>query len=173
MPLTPLDIRKKGFSSQLKGYSIREVKSFLDLVAKEVEELRKERGLLAEKVDELAAKLETHERNEVLLRDTLLTAQKATEEMRGAAEVKAEALMTKTKSEAEGELQAARDQAAGIVRDAEARLADLERELERLSNQRTSLLNQLRGIAQSFIVAIERWESTPAPTDEEEDPGER
>ena len=173
MPLTPLDIRKKGFSNQLKGYSVREVKSFLDLVAKEVEELRKERGLLAEKVDELAAKLETHERNESLLRDTLVTAQKATEEMRSAAKVKADALMVQTKGDADRELQAARDEAVTIVRNAEHRHQALKHELDRLGNQRVALLNQMRGIAQSFLVAVERWEATETPTDEEQDPGER
>ncbi|MEO0115453.1 MAG: DivIVA domain-containing protein, partial [candidate division WOR-3 bacterium] len=84
MPITPIDIRKKKFSTQLRGINAQEVKNFLEMVANEMEVLRKERALLAEKVDELQAKLEGYVKTEKLLKDTLVTAQAATEEIKQA-----------------------------------------------------------------------------------------
>ena len=78
MPITPIDIKKKKFSSQLRGLNPQEVKNFLDVIATEMEALRKERSLLAEKIDELSAKLEGYQKTEKLLKDTLVTAQQTT-----------------------------------------------------------------------------------------------
>lgn len=164
MPITPLEVRKKLFATQLRGYSPREVRSFLELVAKEMEELRRDRGLLAEKVDGLAAKLETHERTEGLLKDTLLTAQRATDDLRSGAEEKAKSIV------AEAELKAGE-----IAREARTKAERLRSDLGRLEMKRANLLDQIRGIAQTYLSMTERLESQPVPSPEDEakDTGKR
>ncbi|MGQ9708828.1 MAG: DivIVA domain-containing protein, partial [bacterium] len=81
MALTPLEIRKKAFPKVLRGYAPKEVRAFLAIVANELEELRRERATLAEKVDELAGKLSAYEKTENLLKETLLTAQRVANEL--------------------------------------------------------------------------------------------
>jgi len=157
MPITPLDIRKKTFASQLRGLSAKEVKSFLDLVAKEVEGLRKERGLLAEKVDELSAQLETHQRTEKLLKETLLTAQKTSGELRQAAEQEARAVLAKAEQDAREEVRVAKEEAARLVREAEEQGRRLRDRLAELESRRSALLDQIRGIGHSCHSLVERW----------------
>ncbi len=158
MPITPLDVRKKSFPTQLRGFSTREVKSFLELVAKEMEELRKERGLLAEKVDELAAKLEGYERTEQLLKETLLTAQKTTGELRTTAEAQAEVLLAKAEQEAKGELLQARKEAGEIIQQAKRQEEELTAKLKEIETRRATMVDQVRGIAHSCLSMAERWE---------------
>lgn len=145
MAITPLDIRKKTFSTQLRGCSPSEVKAFLALVANEMEELRKERSLLAEKVDEVAVRLEGYEKTEKLIQETLLTAQRATEELREAARRESEAIITE-----------ARTRAQQIVLDNEQKVESAREELRRLETRRANMIDQIRGIAHSYLSMVDR-----------------
>ncbi|MBN2536764.1 DivIVA domain-containing protein [candidate division WOR-3 bacterium] len=156
MPLTPLDIRQKTFAGQLRGVNAREVTAFLELVAKEMEQLRKERGLLAEKVDEIQARVEQYQRTEDLLRDTMLTAQRTADECRANAEQEAAVIRRQAEQDAEE-----------IRRRAGADAEALRRELDRLESERQSLLQQVRAIALSFTAMADRWQSGAGQTEDE------
>ena len=145
MPITPLDIRKKTFSNQLRGLSAREVRAFLELVAKEMEELRKERGLLAEKVDELAARIENYERTEKLLKETLVTAQQTAEEMRTAAGEHSRALRAKAETEAADRVLKAEREADVMLKKAHKQLEEMQAEIRELETSQGSLLDALMG----------------------------
>ncbi len=160
MPITPLDVKKKTFSTQFRGLSPNEVKSFLDLVAREMEELRKSRALLAEKVDELSARIEQYERTEQLLQDTLVTAQKTTDELGKTAKEKAKALSGQAEQQAKEKVRNAEKQAEEIIRRAENQTGQLKNELGRLETEKSNLLHQIRGMAQSFLSMVEKWETT-------------
>ena len=159
MSITPIDIRKKTFAGQLRGYASREVQAFLDLVAREVESLRKDRGTLAEKVDELSGRLDQYRRTEDLLKETLLTAQKTAEDRREALEQQCVNERRKTEEDCRAARAAAEQQAREIVRQAETEAARLQREVERLGHERAALLSQIRGIASSFQSLVEKWET--------------
>ncbi|HDR00474.1 MAG TPA: DivIVA domain-containing protein [candidate division WOR-3 bacterium] len=162
MSITPIDIRKKTFASQLRGCSPREVQAFLDLVAREVESLRKDRGTLAEKVDELSGRLDQYHRTEDLLKETLLTARKTAEDRREALEQQCVNERRKTEEDCRAMRAAAEEQARQIVEQAEAEAARLAQEVERLQNERDVLLSQIRGIASSFQSLVEKWEKPSA-----------
>ena len=167
MSLTPLDVKKKTFGSQLRGVSPKEVTAFLALVAKEMEQLRKERGILAEKVDELSARLEQYERTEDLLKETLLTAQKTTGDLRSAARQECDAIKRKAEEDARALLAEARLQADKTLDGTRTEAAGLHRELDRLIAERDSLLQQMRGIVSSFSALIDRWEAGPASVEQD------
>lgn len=150
MPITPLDIKNKTFSSQLRGLAPREVRSFLELVAKEVEELRRERGMLAEKVDELAARLETYERTEALLKETLITAQKATNELRTNAEERSRMIVER-----------AEQRAREIILEGEKEAAKLKADLKEFETRRLNLIDQIRGLAHACLAMADTWEKKP------------
>lgn len=136
MALTPLEIRKKAFALVLRGYSPKEVRTFLAAVANEFEELRKERAQLAEKVDELGTRLTGYEKTEGLLKETLLTAQKTIEELRTAAQKECEALIQAAKQEAER----------------------LKNDMVELRRRRALILDEIRGIANTYLAIVERFE---------------
>ena len=162
MPLTPLDIRKKEFSTQLRGISPREVKSFLEVIARELEDLRRERGLLAEQVDALNARLETYERTENLLKETLVTAQKTSGEMQSAATEKSKALLERTEQDARDRIREAREQADQLLDGARQQAREIEAQLRDLATRQSALLDQIRGIGHSCLSLAERWTSTPS-----------
>ncbi len=160
MPITPLDVRKKTFATQLRGFAPAEVKAFLVLVADELEELRKERGTLVERLDELTGRLETFQRTEQLLKETLVTAQKATGELRDAARQEAEAILAE-----------ARARAQESVHEIEARVQELREELRLLRIQRANLVDEISGIAHTYLAMVERHRGTPARPPRQEGPG--
>ncbi|MEO0069268.1 MAG: DivIVA domain-containing protein [candidate division WOR-3 bacterium] len=141
MALTPLEIRKKAFALVLRGYSPKEVRAFLAAVANEFEELRKERAQLAEKVDELGTRLAGYEKTEGILKETLLTAQKTIEELRTAAQKECEALIQSAKQEAER----------------------LKNDMVELRQRRALILDEIRGIANTYLAIVERFERESKP----------
>jgi cell division initiation protein len=145
MAITPLEIKKKTFSSQMRGSSTSEVKAFLEQVADEMEELRRERGLLAEKIDELSARLKTYEETEKLLKDTLVSAQKATGELRDGAKREADLIVEKAKLDAEK-----------LRLDSQQQVARLGEELSQLEAKRSNLADEIVGIARSYLAMAER-----------------
>lgn len=136
MALTPLEIRKKAFSKVFRGYSTKEVRAFLAVVANEFEELRKERAALAEKVDHLTNRVNAFEKTEHLLRETLLTAQKVAEEMKTTAEKERQLLIEQAKQE----------------------IAQLQSELKELTGRRALILDEIRAIANTYLAIIDRFE---------------
>ncbi len=58
MPITPLEIRKQEFRKSLRGYDPHEVRSFLEMVSTELENLLRENAGLSEKVKDMDAKIE-------------------------------------------------------------------------------------------------------------------
>jgi cell division initiation protein len=174
MAITPLDIRKKTFGGQLRGYSQTEVKAFLSLVANEVEELRKDRAQLAEKADELAAKLETYEKTEKLLRDTLVTAQKATGELRDDAKHEAGVIIEKAKVDADRQRLETAQEVNRMRAEADHEVARVREELSRLKAKRSNLIDEVAGMARTYLDMAERQRSRlPAGEDASEDSGKR
>ena len=136
MAITPMDIRKKAFSTQRNGLSKTEVEEFIGELATEIENLRKERAQLTEKAEELAKHLEAYEKTEQLLKDTLLTAQKATNQLREDAKKEAQLVIEKAKIDAER-----------IKHDAEQ---------QTLEAKRSTLSDEIAGIARTYLVMAER-----------------
>ncbi len=143
-----MDIKNKTFATQLRGLSPKEVRSFLELVAREVEELRRERAMLAERVDELSARLDTYERTESLLKDTLVTAQRAHNELRQSAEEHSRVILAE-----------AEHQAKAIILRAEQQAEQLRTKLQQLEARQLNLLDQIRGLAHACLQMADTWES--------------
>lgn len=101
MPLTPNEIKNKSFTKGFAGYNRDEVKVFLTQISKEIEELRAERATLAQKNDELSIKLGEYEKHGTLLKETLITAQKATTDIKDNARKESELIITKAKIDGE------------------------------------------------------------------------
>jgi cell division initiation protein len=140
-----MDIRKKTFSTQRNGLSKTEVEEFIGELATEIENLRKERAQLTEKAEELAKHLEAYEKTEQLLKDTLLTAQKATNQLREDAKKEAQLVIEKARIDAER-----------MKHDAEQQIRGVGDELRALEAKRSTLSDEIAAIARTYLEMAER-----------------
>ena len=88
--LTPIDIQKQDFAVKMRGYSADEVDDFLDMVGTDYEKLYKENIELKDKVTALQESLEQYKAMEGTLRDSIILAQNAAEEIKKNAAERAE-----------------------------------------------------------------------------------
>ena len=117
MRLTPLDIRSQRFASRLLGIDAGEVENFLHLVSEDYTALSREREQLAEKVRDLEAKVVDLSSNEKLMRDTLVTAQQLSADLRDTAIRESEVRVSEAEVMAEKVLDAAHRRAAKLSED--------------------------------------------------------
>src|ERR1051326_8496633 len=110
--LTPLEIQKQTFSRAIKGYTVDEVRGYLHLVAEEIDD---------------------HSQRERILKDTLLSAQKVSEDVRANARKEAELIVK------DAELLSDR-----LISQAQSRVADLERAIQELKMERRAARNKLQ-----------------------------
>lgn len=139
MKITPLDIQQQQFKGKLfGGLNPDEVDSFLQTVAQEMENLNRENATYRDQVQKFAAEAEIHTQREKDLRDTLLAAQKITEEMKNNAQKEAELII------AEAELRAEK-----ILADAENKLNQLRSDIQELRRQKTQFETSFRSLIES------------------------
>src|SRR5215212_839878 len=91
--LTPLEIQKQTFSRVLKGYQVDDVRAYLHLIAEEIERLLKDIDRLSRENAMLRDELEDHSQRERILKDTLLSAQKVSEDVKANARNKLQATL--------------------------------------------------------------------------------
>lgn len=135
MKISPMDIERQAFARRLRGYDRDEVRTFLTLVAEEVARLQRERDSLSQEVQHLHGLLDEHRDRETILKNTLLTAQKVSEDIRETARKQAEAVVK------ESELQADR-----LLELAQARAHEVERAIMELRAHRTGLRTDIRAL---------------------------
>ncbi len=131
--LTPLEIQKQTFARKLKGYDPDEVRAYLHLVAEEIERLVKDVDRLSRENAMLREDLDDHNQRERILKDTLLSAQKVSEEVKSNARKEAELIVK------DAELLSDR-----LVSQAMTRVADLQRTIQDLKVERRGARNKLQ-----------------------------
>jgi cell division initiation protein len=136
--LTPLEIQKQIFSRALKGYNPDEVRGYLSLVAEEIERLVKDVDRLARENAMLREELDDHSQRERILKDTLLSAQKVSEDVKSNARKEAELIVK------DAELLSER-----VVAQAMQRVSELERAIQDLKIERAAVRNRLQGTLDS------------------------
>jgi len=137
--LTPLEIQKHEFSRKWKGFDPVEVESFLALVAEDMEELVRATAELESRVRTLQEENFEHRERERILKETLLNAQRASEEIRGAAQKQAELMV-----------QEAQDAGERLTHNALQRSAEIEKAIHELKLHRANFRLQLQKMVELF-----------------------
>lgn len=135
MKISPMDIQRQTFARKLRGFDRDEVRSYLVLVAEEVAALQHERDDLTRQTQHLQAMLSEHRERETILKNTLLTAQRVSEEIRDTARKQAESVL------GEAEVQADR-----LLELAQSRAQEVERSILDLRSHRSGLRTDVRAI---------------------------
>ena len=91
--ITPLDIQNKEFKKGMRGYKEDEVDEFLDVVMVDYEKLYKENMELKDKVERVNQQIEQYKNIEDTLKNTLVVAQSAAEEVKVNASKQAELIL--------------------------------------------------------------------------------
>ena len=123
--VTLLEIQNHSFRRKWRGLDAVEVESFLSLASEEIENLTRSKSELESRVRALEAENAEHRERERMLRDTLLSAQRASEDIRGAARKEAELIV-----------QQAEDSSERLTHHALQRSAEIEKAIEDLKLQR-------------------------------------
>jgi cell division initiation protein len=135
MKVTPLDLRQQRFNTVMRGYDRSEVNGFLAEAADEYEIALRENERLRQEMSKLEAVLKEHRGQETNLRNTLLTAQKLADDIKESANQEAARVMR----EAEG-------RADLLLQKSQARLEDVQREIDGLRMKRRDVETSLEGI---------------------------
>src|SRR6185295_2244600 len=131
--LTPLEIQKQMFARAVRGFHRDEVRGYLSLVAEEIERLLRDVDRLSRENAMLHEELDEHSQRERILKDTLLSAQKVSEDVKANARKEAELIVK------DAELLAER-----VVAQAMTRMSDIERNIQDLKLERISARNKLQ-----------------------------
>ena len=154
MKLTPIDIQQQEFRKGLRGYNPREVSSFLELVSQQLGELARENGDLRSDLRRTRRELEDHRDRETTLKEAMLTAQRAIDEIREQAEKEAQLVMTSAELRAEKLLLDAHQRVGHVVDD----IQDLKQQRRRLIEEIRAVLTTHQKILEANDAAAERSE---------------
>jgi len=150
MRMTPLDVQSHQFAHRLRGYDPDEVNAFLRIVSEDYEGLVHETDSQSDRIRRLEARLEELSAQENLLKETLLSAQAMTEELRGTAEREAALRLAEVEVRAEKILDASHRRAARLAQDI--------REMRAL---RSRLAESFRSAAETHLSLLETLEADP------------
>ena len=102
--IMPIDIDKKEFSRDKRGYNSREVDEFLDIIVADYEKILNDNRSMAHKIKALEKQLEEAQKDDNAMLETLETAKKLMADISASAERRAELMMRDAELEAENML---------------------------------------------------------------------
>jgi len=117
MRITPLDLKNHRFPRRVAGYAQEEVDDFLRLVAEDYEAALREIEAQREQVARLEQRVEELGINEKILQETLITAQKLSEDLKQTSMKEAEIIVSEAEVKGEKILDAAHRRAAKLAED--------------------------------------------------------
>ena len=149
MRITPLDIQKHRFRTKLRGCDPDEVRAFLQTFAEQYETVVRENGQLREQSALLREQLREHEERESILKETLLVAQAAAENVRAAARREADIIVKEAEFKAEKMMEISRE-----------RIGRYEGRLVELKTVRRELVEQVRAMLRRQGALLSDWEES-------------
>jgi cell division initiation protein len=152
MKLTPIDLQQKTFRKvRLGGLEEREVRSFLELCAHELEEMTRKLNKQDEELRRREARINEFRDREQLLQQTLTTAQRLADEMKNS-----------TRKEADIVLSDAELQAEKIIANAQQRRMQLIGEIDELKRARAGFIQQLSSMLETHRSILEHIRGEPS-----------
>jgi cell division initiation protein len=144
MKVTPLDVRQSRFKTTMRGFDKAEVTALLEAVADDYENALRENDRLRQDMARLEASLQQHRELEGSLKSTLISAQKVADDMRETAQAEAARLVR----EAEG-------RADMLLQKAQARLEDVQREIDGLKMKRRESETSIEAVISTLHNTLE------------------
>lgn len=147
MKITPLDIQQHQFNKKGKRYEAAEVDAFLEMVRLEMEELNRICMTQAQEIKKCEVELYELRSQEKLLKEAILTTQKASENIIKNAEKEAEVILAHAKIRAEQ----VHDQARQDVQKLHDDISDLRRQRIQLESKFKAMLESQMKMLEASI----------------------
>ena len=170
MKLSPLDIQQHKFTVKFRGYDVDEVENFLEAVAQEVEEYIHKINELNEELERKNERIWEYQNMEKTLKETLMIAQAASEEVKHNAQKAAEDIREHAQREAESTIEESKRQAARILEESNGELAKILAELSNLKGKKIILQQELRSILESHLGLLDQHAEDPVELPDNEMP---
>ena len=154
MRIAPLDLRQPRFKKAFNGFDRTEVVAFLTEAADDYEHALREIDRLRQDLARTEALLKEHRDRESTLRNTLLTAQRLSDQVRQTAE--AEANMIVREAQGRGDL---------LLQKAQARLEEIEHAITEMRLRRRGVEGTLESAIQTLYHALEFIRDQDRPDD--------
>lgn len=144
VPLTPLDIHNKEFSTGFRGYNIDEVNEFLDQIIKDFELLIKEKKEMEERVALLNERVDHYKSLEENLSKSILVAQETAEDVKSNARKEAQLILKEAEKNADR-----------IVNEALAKSRKIAIEIEELKKRASVYRMRFRTLLEAQLEMLE------------------
>jgi cell division initiation protein len=144
MNVSPLDLRQARFKTAMRGFDRIEVTSLLLAVAEDYEQSLRETDRLRQEVARLETLLQGHVQQEKSLQNTLISAQRLADAVKAGAEEAAERIVHE-----------AEDRATFLLEKAQARVEDVQRDIDGLKLKRRDVEASLEGTIQALRNTLE------------------
>lgn len=154
MRIAPLDLRQQRFRKALQGYDRTEVVAFLTEAADDYEHALREIDRLRQDLVRSEALLHEHREREAYLRNTLVTAQKVSDQLKETAENEAKMIIR----EAQG-------RADLLLQKAQARVEEIEHDITEMRLRRRGVEGTLESAIQTLYHALEFIRDQDRPDD--------
>jgi len=138
MKLTPLEVQQKTFrKARFGGLDAAEVDQYLDVVAHAMEDQTRDLHRLQEQLRQKDSSILEYRDREQMLQSTMTTAQRVTDDLKGAARKEAEVMLS------DAELQAEK-----IIANAQSKRLQLISEIDELKRARATFIVQLSSLVE-------------------------
>ena len=142
--ISAMDVQSQKFERKMRGYDPESVDMFLRSLAEELERLNLENGSLREELGEAKRGVAEYRDREQVLQQTLVSAQKMTDEMKAT-----------TKSESDLIVREARMKAERLLSDAQGQLGSIEVEISKQRLERDRFETRLKSMIEEHMTLIE------------------
>jgi cell division initiation protein len=142
--VTPVDLRQRRFRSRLNGFDKVEVAKFLVAIAEDYEHTLHEADRLRRELAKLEPILKEHREGEKTLRNTLMTAQRLSDDMKEQAEREGQRIVRE-----------AEDLAALVLEKTQLRLDDMQRDIDSLSLRRREIEATIEASIETLRTTLE------------------
>jgi len=160
--LNPIDIRQQSFKRSMRGFDTDEVKTFLQAMAKETQELLELNATLKQKLEHSEEQVARYRETEQMLHKTLQQAEASSKSVVETARREADLILLDAENRANDMLQKAYDERAR-----------LDNELADLRHRRADILEQLKGFLQNQVENIGRYQEFSAERLKRAEPPQR
>jgi DivIVA domain-containing protein len=161
--LTPVDVRRYEFGSQMRGYDKARVDGFREQVADELERLARINQELEAKARGFHEQLRAFRERDKALNDALISAQQMRQDTKEQAEREGSLILREAQANATKSLHDAKAESDRLIEAARVEVRKLERQVDGLERLRRSYLVQLKKMAEQQLSEIEAMEKTPTP----------
>ena len=144
MNVSPLDLRQTRFRSAFRGFDRVEVSTFMAAAAEDYESALRETDKLRQEIARLESIVKEQREHEQSLKATLMTAQKLSDDIRATADAQARQIVR----EAEGRSDL-------LLQKTQARLEDVQREIDGMKMKRREVENSLESTIGSLRGTLE------------------